>query len=187
MKHYENLKNQEKQTKGALFGQMNRSTLWEIITRIKIYAIGLVLVLTVTLSIFPGYITEDVQSMIFRDWYSTLLITGYNFGDLFGKLLSSVYLIENPKVAFGGCLSRLLFYPLFFRCLHGPSFFRTEITVILLTFVLGITNGYFTAVMMIFGPKMVAFEHAEVAGIVLVLFLFLGLAIGSVVSWVWVI
>ncbi|CBI32138.3 unnamed protein product, partial [Vitis vinifera] len=93
----------------------------------------------------------------------------------------------NAKIAISACIARLLFYPLFLVCLHGPEFFRTEIPVTVLTCLLGLTNGYLTSVLMILAPKAVQLQHAETAGIVIVLFLVVGLAIGSIVAWFWVI
>ncbi|GIL53109.1 hypothetical protein Vafri_8793 [Volvox africanus] len=42
---------------------------------------------TVTLSIFPGFLSEDVQSVQLGDWYPILLITAFNLADLLGKSL----------------------------------------------------------------------------------------------------
>ena len=191
MKYYEELKIEavkvEKEEKGLLTGPVWRATLWNIVGTVKWYGFGIVLIYIVTLSIFPGYITEDVHSLILKDWYPVLLITGYNVFDLVGKSLSAVYLLENAKVAIAACVMRLLFFPLFIGCLHGPQFFRTEIPVSILTCLLGLTNGYFTSVLMIMAPKSVQIQHAETAGIVIVLFLVVGLAIGSVIAWFWVI
>ena len=191
MKYYNELKvlavNEEKEEKGPLTGPVWRATLWDIVGRVKWYGLGIVLIYIVTLSIFPGYITEDVHSQLLKDWYSILLITGYNVFDLVGKCLTPVYLLKNSKVAIGGCVARLLFFPLFYGCLHGPEFFRTEIPVTFLTCLLGLTNGYLTSVLMILAPKVVPLQHSETAGIVIVLFLVVGLAIGSIVSWFWVI
>ncbi|EEF36986.1 equilibrative nucleotide transporter 1 [Ricinus communis] len=190
IKYYTDLKTQavnEEKEKGSLSGAQWRSTLWEIVRSVKWYGIGIVLIYIVTLAIFPGYITEDVHSEILKDWYSVLLITGYNVFDMVGKSLTAVYLLENAKVAIGGCFVRLLFFPLFLGCLHGPEFFRTEIPVTILTCLLGLTNGYLTSVLMILAPKVVPLQHAETAGIVIVLFLVLGLAGGSIVAWFWVI
>lgn len=191
MKYYAELKiqavNEEKELKGPLTGSALRSTLWSIVGSVKWYGVGIILIYIVTLAIFPGYITEDVHSELLKDWYSIILITGYNVFDLVGKVLTSVYLLDNSKVAIGGTIARLLFFPLFYGCLHGPAFFRTEIPVTILTCLLGLTNGYLTSVLMILAPKVVQLQHAETAGIVIVLFLVLGLAAGSVVSWLWVI
>ncbi|XP_052173925.1 equilibrative nucleotide transporter 1-like [Diospyros lotus] len=191
IKYYHDLKvqavNEEKEEKGVLTGKLWRSTLWDIVGRVKWLGFGVLIIYVVTLSIFPGYITEDVHSKTLKDWYSILLITGYNVFDLVGKSLTAVYLLENAKVAISACFARLLFFPLFLGCLHGPQFFRTEIPVTLLTCLLGLTNGYLTSVLMILTPKTVQLQHAEVAGVVMVLFLVVGLAVGSVVSWFWVI
>ncbi|XP_010250408.1 PREDICTED: equilibrative nucleotide transporter 1 [Nelumbo nucifera] len=191
IQYYKDIKTQaaleEENEEGFTSGSTWRSTLWDIIGRVKWFGFGIVLIYIVTLSIFPGYITEDVHSLILKDWYPILLISAYNVFDLIGKSLTAVYLLENSKVAIGACVARLLFYPLFLGCLHGPKFFRTEIPVTLLTCLLGLTNGYFTSVLMIVAPKTVQLQHAESAGFVIVLFLVVGLAIGSVVAWFWVI
>ncbi|KAK0573918.1 hypothetical protein LWI29_015542 [Acer saccharum] len=191
IKYHHDLKiqavNEEKEVKGSLTGVVWRSIVWDIFGRIKWYGFGVVLIYMVTLSIFPGYITEDVSSLVLKDWYGITLIAGYNLFDLVGKSLTAVYLLENEKVAIGGCVVRLLFFPLFLGCLHGPKFFRTEIPVTILTCLLGLTNGYLTSVLLILAPKVVHLQHAETAGIVIVLFLAIGLASGSVVSWFWVI
>lgn len=191
IKHYNEIKmqavNEETEEKGVFTGALWRSTLWEIIGRIKWYGLGVLIIYVVTLSIFPGYITEDVHSQTLKDWYPILLISCYNVFDLVGKSLTAIYLLESEKVAVGASFARLLFFPLFFGCLHGPQFFRTETPVTVLTCLLGLTNGYFTSVLMILAPKKVQLPHAETAGIVIVLFLVLGLAIGSVVAWFWVI
>ncbi|WCJ38410.1 equilibrative nucleotide transporter 1 [Euphorbia peplus] len=191
IKYYTDLKsqavNEETKEKGPLTGAQWRSTLLEIVGSVKWHGIGILVIYTVTLSIFPGYITEDVHSETLKDWYAIILIAGFNIFDLVGKSLTSVYLIENAKVAIGGSFARLIFFPLFLVCLHGPEFFRTEIPVTILTCLLGLTNGYFTSVLMISAPKVVPIQHAETAGIVIVLFLVVGLAIGSIVAWFWVI
>ncbi|KAJ7953634.1 Equilibrative nucleotide transporter like [Quillaja saponaria] len=190
MNYYNKLKVQavtEEEEKGPLSGSIWVSTLWDIVGRVKWYGFGIVLIYIVTLSIFPGYITEDVHSQILKDWYPIILITGYNVFDLVGKSLTAVYLLENANVAVGGCIARLLFFPLFLACLHGPKFFRTEIPVAILTCLLGFTNGYLTSVLMILAPKVVQLQHAETAGFVTVLFLVIGLASGSVAAWFWVI
>lgn len=178
---------EESEEKGSLSGAAWRSTLWHIVGRTKWFGFGIFLIYIVTLSIFPGYITEDVHSDVLKDWYPIILIAGYNVFDLIGKIIPSVYLLENANVAVAACVARLLFYPLFLGCLHGPEFFRTEVPVMVLTCLLGLTNGYFTAVLMILAPKSVPIQHSETAGIVIVVFLILGLAAGSVVSWFWVI
>lgn len=191
IKHYNDLKiqavNNEKEEKGVLAEAIWQSTLWDVVGTVKWYGIGTIVLYVVTLAIFPGYITEDVHSQVLKDWYPIILIAGYNVFDLIGKCLTSFYVIENSKVAIGASFARLLFFPVYLACLHGPMVLRTEIPVTIVTCLLGLTNGYLTSCLLMVGPKMVQLQHAEIAGIVLVLFLVVGLAIGSVVSWFWVI
>ncbi|KAG9447405.1 hypothetical protein H6P81_013533 [Aristolochia fimbriata] len=150
IQYYKDLKmqamNEEEKEKGSLTGSLWRSTLWDIVGRIKWFGFGIFLIYVVTLSIFPGYVSEDVHSQILKDWYPVLLITGYNVFDLIGKTLPAIYLIENANIAVAACVGRLLFYPLFLACLHGPKFVRSEIPVTVLTCLLGLTNGYFTGI-----------------------------------------
>ena len=187
VKHHQNLKNQEKQMKGSLFGSITKSTFWEIFNTIRIYAFGVASLFLISMSIFPGYVTEDVSSKILKDWYPITLITAYYVSDLIGKYLASIYVIKSSKITMGFCIGRVVFYPLFVGCLHGPKFLRTEATVTILTCFLGFTNGYLTAVAMISAPKQVSFEHAEVAAILMCMSLVSGFAIGSVLAWFWVI
>ncbi|KAM0947172.1 putative equilibrative nucleoside transporter, MFS transporter superfamily [Dioscorea sansibarensis] len=191
VQYYKNLKIQalkeERSGQGPEITSAWSLSLRHIIQRIRWLALANALIYVVTLSIFPGYITEDVHSKALKDWYPIMLIAAYNVFDLVGKCLTAVYMLENAKVAVVSCVLRLLFYPLFLGCLHGPKFFRTEIPVTVLTCVLGLTNGYLTSVLMIIAPKLVAIQHSETAGILMVIFLAIGLAVGSVVSWFWVI
>ncbi|EAZ05971.1 hypothetical protein OsI_28212 [Oryza sativa Indica Group] len=168
-------------------GSAWRSTLWSIVGRVKWHGIGIALIYAITLSIFPGYITEDVHSEALKDWYPIMLISAYSVFDLVGKSLPAFYFLENANIAVAGSFARLLFYPLFYGCLHGPSFFRTEIPVTILTCLLGLTNGYLTCILMTLAPKAVPIQHSETAGIVIVLFLVAGLVVGSFVAWFWVI
>lgn len=190
IKYYNDLKslaaNEEKELKGELTGKLWRATIWEIVGSVKWYGFGISIIYVVTLSIFPGSVTEDVHSDALKDWYPIILIASYNIFDLVGKILTPLYLMENAKAAIGASFGRLFFLPLFYGCLHGPDIFRTEIPVTLLTCLLGLTNGYFTCVLMILAPKAVPLQHSETAGIVVVLYLIIGLAIGSVLSWFWV-
>ncbi|XP_078441028.1 equilibrative nucleotide transporter 1 [Wolffia australiana] len=171
----------------SLTGSVWRSTLWNIVTRVKWFGFGIFLIYAVTLSIFPGYLTQDVHSEALKDWYSIILIATYNVFDLVGKCLPAVYMVQSEAGAIMGAVARLLFFPLFLACMHGPEMLRTEIPVTVLTSLLGLTNGYLTSVLMILAPKSVPIQHSETAGIAIVLFLVLGLACGSVISWFWVI
>ncbi|EPS72984.1 hypothetical protein M569_01770, partial [Genlisea aurea] len=161
------------------------SSLWEVVGSVKWYGLSIMIIYVVTYSIFPGSITEDVQSSSLKDWYPIILVTANNVFDLVGKSLTSIYIVEKPATAMVGAFARTLFLPAFYFCLNGPEVFRTEVPVTVLTCLLGLSNGYFSSVLLIKGPKSVGRKDAETVGFLLVLFLIFGLALGSVVSWVW--
>lgn len=148
---------------------------------------GVFMIYVVTLSIFPGFLAENLKSKLLRDWYPILLITVYNISDLVGKSLTAIYVLKSIGKATFACVARLLFYPLFAACLHGPKWLKTEAPVVVLTFMLGVTNGYLTSVIMILTPKSVPVLEAETAAIVMTVFLGMGLVGGSVLSWFWII
>ena len=126
-------------------------------------------------------------SQLLQSWYPILLITVYNISDFVGKSLAALYLWQSVKSATWACIIRLLFYPLFSACLRRPHWLRTEVPVVALTFMLGLTNGYLTSVLMIMAPKTVHASEAELAAVFMVVFLGIGLVCGSVLGWVWLI
>lgn len=165
----------------------SRPKFWSVAGKIRWPAFGVFIIYLVTLSIFPGFIADDLESRLLQDWYPILLITMYNVADLVGKSLTALYLLNSIRMATWACIGRLLFYPLFTACLHGPKWLKTEVPLVILTFMLGLTNGYLTSVVMILAPKSVPVSEAEVSAIVMVVFLGIGLVAGSVLGWFWII
>lgn len=165
----------------------SRTNFIDVTRKIPWPAFGIFTIYTVTLSIFPGFIAENLQSKTLKDWYPILLITMYNLSDLIGKSLTAIWVLDSTSKATWACVARTLFYPLFTLCLHGPTWLKTEVPVAFLTIVLGLTNGYLTSVIMILTPKSVPASEAEVSAIIMALFLGLGLVSGSVLGWIWII
>ncbi|KAD4889237.1 hypothetical protein E3N88_21310 [Mikania micrantha] len=157
----------------------------DILKKLRWLAMSMVTIYIVTLSIFPGYLSENVKSVYFGDWYPVFLITTFNVGDFSGKCLTAIYVVKRTRWVIWGCIMRVLFYPLFMGCVFGPKWFRNEVPVALLTLLLGVSNGYLTSVLMIVAPKSVAVEESNVAGIVMSLFLAVGLVVGSGLGWLW--
>lgn len=160
---------------------------WVVARAVRWPAFGVFMIYTVTLSIFPGFLAENIRSGTLKDWYPILLITLYNVSDFLGKSATGVYVVKSIGKATWGCVGRILLYPFFSLCLHGPRWLKTETPIIFLTVTLGITNGYLTSVLMILSPKTVPVSESETAAIVMAVFLGLGLVSGSVLGWVWII
>ncbi|XP_049415055.1 equilibrative nucleotide transporter 8 [Solanum stenotomum] len=165
----------------------SRHKLLDVARTIKCPAFGIFAIYTVTLSIFPGFLAENLESSVFKDWYPILLITIYNVADFVGKSFTALYVVKSTSKATWGCVARLLFYPLFTACLHGPKWLKCEVSIVFLTTMLGLTNGYLTSVIMILAPKSVPSSEAEIAAIVLAVSLGMGLVAGSVLGWFWII
>ncbi|CAN7138654.1 unnamed protein product [Brassica rapa subsp. narinosa] len=68
-----------------------------------------------------------------------------------------------------------------------PHWLRTEVPVVVLTFMQGLTSGYLTSVLRIMAPKTVHASEAELAAVFMVVFLGIGLVCGPVLGWVWLI
>ncbi|KAI7728575.1 hypothetical protein M8C21_001093, partial [Ambrosia artemisiifolia] len=126
-----------------------------------------------------GFLAENIKSKLLKDWYPIMLIAIYNIADFGGKSFTAFYVLNSIAKATWGCLGRLLLYPLFTACLHGPKWLKNEVFVVFLTVMLGFTNGYLTSVIMILAPKSVPPLEEERAAIVMALFLGLGLVSGS--------
>ncbi|XP_076932682.1 equilibrative nucleotide transporter 8-like [Bidens hawaiensis] len=161
--------------------------LWYVARTIQWPALGIFITYTITLSIFPGYLAENIMSKVLKDWYPIMLIATYNMADFFGKSFTVIYMSKSITKATWCCVARLVFYPIFTACLHGPKWFRSEEFVVFLTFMLGFTNGYVTSVIMILAPKLVTPSEAETAAIVMALCLGIGLVSGSILGWFWII
>ncbi|KAL9223980.1 hypothetical protein vseg_000058 [Gypsophila vaccaria] len=153
-------------------------------------ALGILSIYIVTLSIFPGFISDDKhESRVLRDWYPILLIVVYDISDLVGKSSTALFIPSSNDIGkvTWACLGRVLFYPAYSACLHGPKWLETEIPMIILTFLLGISNGYLTSALMMLAPKSVTVMEAETVAIVMAVSLGLGLVGGSVLGWLWII
>ncbi|KAK1416783.1 hypothetical protein QVD17_25899 [Tagetes erecta] len=161
------------------------SNFWDVVKKIRWLVTAIFVTYVVSLSIFPGYLSENVKSDKFKDWYPIMLITTYNVGDFVGKWLTAIYVPRGSKGSVWWCMGRVVFYPLFMGCVNGPTWMHSEGPVIGLTLMLGVSNGYLTSVLMILAPKSVPIDEAEVVGIAMETFLVIGLVVGSALGWLW--
>ncbi|XP_071703851.1 equilibrative nucleotide transporter 8-like [Rutidosis leptorrhynchoides] len=162
-----------------------QSSFWVVVKKIRWQVLAVFILYIVSLSIFPGYLSENVESSKFKDWYPIILLTMYDVGDFLGKCLTAIYVPVRSKGAIWCCMVRLVFYPLFIGCIYGPKWMHSEFLVIVLTLILGTSNGYLTSVLMILAPKLVPIDESEVVGIAMETFLVVGLAVGSALGWLW--
>ena len=170
------------------------SGVWSILRDTWPHAYSVAVIYAVTLSIFPGFLAEDVSSDALGDWYPVVLITVFNLSDVVGKMspgwfprLASSDLL-NPKLLVALSTARILFVPAFLLVTrrHGPRvLYGNEAPCVMLTLALGLTNGLYSSAAMMSGPKAVAPHQSETCGTVMVFFLLLGLAVGALCGWLW--
>ncbi|KAL5130700.1 Equilibrative nucleotide transporter 3 [Glycine soja] len=132
------------------------------------YALDLFLIYALTLSIFPGFLSEDTGSHSLGTWYALVLIAMYN---------------ESRKKLTTAIVSRLLFVPAF----YFTAKYGTQGWMIMLTSFLGLSNGYFTVCVLTSAPKGYKGPEQNALGNLLVLFLLGGIFAGVTLDWFWLI
>ncbi|CAL0322673.1 unnamed protein product [Lupinus luteus] len=149
------------------------------------YALDLFLIYVLTLSIFPGFLSEDTGSHSLGTWYALVLIAMYNVGDLIGRYI--------PLLKFLKLESRkLITIAIVFRFLLIPAFYFTakygdQGWMILLTSLLGLSNGYLTVCVLTSAPKGYKGPEQNALGNLLVLFILGGIFAGVTLDWLWLI
>lgn len=165
-----------------------------VLRKIWLTALCLVLVFTVTLSVFPA-ITAMVTSSTGPGKWSQFFnpiccFLLFNVMDWLGRSLTSYFLWpdeDSRLLPLLVCL-RFLFVPLFMLC-HVPERARLPILfpqdAYFITFMLlfAVSNGYLVSLTMCLAPRKVLPHEREVAGALMTFFLALGLSCGASLSF----
>ncbi|XP_057455432.1 equilibrative nucleotide transporter 3-like isoform X2 [Lotus japonicus] len=149
------------------------------------YALDIFLIYVLTLSIFPGFLSEDTGSHSLGSWYALVLIAMYNVWDLIGRYipLLKCLKLENRKMITVAILCRFLLVPAFyFTAKYGDQGW-----MIMLTSFLGLSNGHLTVCVLTSAPKGYKGPEQNALGNLLVLFLFGGIFAGLTLDWLWLI
>ncbi|EXB62324.1 Equilibrative nucleoside transporter 4 [Morus notabilis] len=149
------------------------------------YAVDMFLIYALTLSIFPGFLSEDTGSHSLGTWYALVLIAMYNVWDLIGRYIPLLKFLklESRKGLVIAILSRFLLVPAFyFTAKYGDQGW-----MIMLTSFLGLSNGYLTVCVLTSAPKGYKGPEQNALGNLLVLFLLGGIFAGVTLDWLWLI
>ncbi|XP_004507231.1 equilibrative nucleotide transporter 3-like [Cicer arietinum] len=149
------------------------------------YALDLFMIFALTLSIFPGFLSEDTGSHSLGTWYALVLIAMYNVWDLIGRYIPLIKILklESRKLITIAVISRLLLIPAF----YFTAKYGTQGWMILLTSFLGLSNGYLTVCVLTEAPKGYKGPEQNALGNLLVLFLLGGIFAGVTLDWLWLI
>ncbi|KAF8414008.1 hypothetical protein HHK36_002006 [Tetracentron sinense] len=165
--------------------QLERLSNKELLLQNIDYALDMFLIYVLTLSIFPGFLSEDTGSHSLGSWYPLVLIAMYNVWDLVGRYipLMEILKLESRKGLVIVILSRFLLIPAFyFTAKYGDQGW-----MITLTSFLGLTNGYLTVCVLTSAPKGYKGPEQNALGNLLVFCLLGGIFAGVTLDWLWLI
>ena len=129
------------------------------------------------------------------DWFPVALIAAFNLADVLGKCVPGVFPAAatafSPRTMAGMAAARVLFVPAFTAVARGSSDGSSGGGVVApgvaLTLALGVTNGWYSASVMMTAPKAVSAAECEACGTIMVFFLLSGLTIGAFCGWLWLV
>lgn len=165
--------------------QFERKGMKQLLSENKDYAFDLFMIYILTLSIFPGFLSEDTGKHSLGTWYALVLISMYNVWDLVGRYvpLIKVLNMESRKWIFGSVIARCLLIPAF----YFTAKYGSQGWMIMLTSFLGLSNGYLTVCVLTAAPKGYKGPEQNALGNLLVLFILGGIFAGVTADWLWLI
>ncbi|KAM3697313.1 hypothetical protein ACJW31_06G102800 [Castanea mollissima] len=149
------------------------------------YALDIFLISLLTLSIFPGFLSEDTGKHSLGSWYALVLIAMHNVWNLIGRYIPLLKFLklESRKGLMIATLSRFVFIPAFyFTAKYGDQGW-----MIMLSSFLGLTFGYLSVCVLTTAPKGYKGPEQNALGNLLALFLVGGTFAGVTLDWLWLI
>ncbi|KAI0234365.1 Equilibrative nucleoside transporter 4 [Lamellibrachia satsuma] len=148
------------------------------------YMLSIAITYFVTLCLFPG-IESEVISCRLRSWMPVVLIAIFNLFDFAGKILASLrYDWPRDRLVLLS-LSRVLLVPLMMMSVmpRTKPVLHDDTWPIVMSLLLGVSNGYFGSVPMILAPGNVPDAQKELTGNIMTLSYSVGLTSGSAVAY----
>nr|XP_011460310.1 PREDICTED: equilibrative nucleotide transporter 3-like isoform X1 [Fragaria vesca subsp. vesca] len=149
------------------------------------YSLDLFLIFVLTSAIFPGFLFEDTGEHQLGSWYPLVLVAIFNVLDWISRYIPVVQFlkIESRKGLMIATLARFLFVPAFYL----TAKYGDQGWMIMLTSVLGLTNGYLSVCVMTVAPRGYMGPEQNALGNILVLCLLSGIFVGGCLNWLWLI
>lgn len=180
-------------TKGELVGEVEDDAglttaellqdvkLWPVIKKIWPMMVTCLLTFGTTYLIYPGVILAVDSSSA---WYTTLIMTVYNFADLIGRIGSMWKRLWPPrKSIFVASVARIVLVPLIVLC--GLHKIPTQVPAYIFTAMLGLSNGFIGTLSMVYSPdtpSLTTDGERAMAGQVTGACLLIGCAVGSLLQ-----
>ena len=179
----DNEKQEEVSHAGTHFSQ---DELWRVFSQIKIPALSVWFMFTVTIGLFPSITVliesekkcENINDRFYNDLWTPFFFLLFNLFDFLGRYSANIWMVA---------VSRVIFFPLFLLCrVSGsrlPTIFKSDFFPIFFMIIFSLSNGYFSSVCMMLGPTLTDAKDAMLAGNIMVFCLTVGLFSGAAVSF----
>uniref|UniRef100_A0A674JXT4 Solute carrier family 29 member 2 n=1 Tax=Terrapene triunguis TaxID=2587831 RepID=A0A674JXT4_9SAUR len=162
--------------------------------QIWLLALCIVMVFTITLSVFPAItatVTSTSESKQWSEFFTPVCcFLLFNMMDWLGRSVTSYCLWPEKRLWLLPLLVglRFLFVPLLMLCQAEPRtrlpvLFHHDAWFILFMLPFSLSNGYFVSLTMCLAPKQVLPQESELAGAIMTFFLALGLSCGAGLSF----
>ncbi|XP_047472224.1 equilibrative nucleoside transporter 4-like [Penaeus chinensis] len=157
---------------------------WQVGRNVWQYMVSIALAYFVTLCLYPGIETE-VLSCRLQSWMPVVMMAVFNLFDFIGKVLSSLPYDWTRRQLVGGSLVRILLVPIMMMCAAPriSPIIPGEATPLMVSAMLGISNGVLGSVPMILAPTKVQDDHRELTGNIMTLSYYVGLTLGASVAY----
>jgi equilibrative nucleoside transporter 1/2/3 len=135
----------------------------------------------VTLTVFPGLsatIETHYPQTFMKDWLSILMVVVCNIFDFIGRSLPRFLVVFNTRTIGVPVLIRSIFLPLFILCIY-PRVITHDVFPLLFMALFSISGGYLGSLSMMLAPSLVRPHEKESSGMLMNMFLLLGILIGS--------
>lgn len=194
-KHYTNCQKPEKGSSDAPKSEMTFNDQVKIFKEIWPLGVSVWGVFAVTLGAFPALCVKIISTSEDETWSGTyfqpvVTFLLFNIGDYIGRQVAGFLMWprRGSWLLYVMVAIRLVFIPLFLLCNHNPLsaipiVFAHDSWYILFMLLFSLSNGYCSSLCMMYGPKVVSEDKAEVASSMMAAMLGLGLLTGGLSSF----
>ncbi|XP_076029557.1 equilibrative nucleoside transporter 3 isoform X2 [Oratosquilla oratoria] len=157
---------------------------WEVSKKVWHYMVSIALAYFITLCLYPGIVSEVVSCHL-RSWMPVIMMALFNLFDFIGKIAASIPYDWTRRQLLGFTCARVILVPLMMFCAapRTSPIFPGELPPLILSSLLGLTNGVLGSVPMILAPTKVPDELRELTGNIMTLSYYVGLTIGGLVAY----
>lgn len=156
---------------------------WRVANAIYPYMVCIALAYCVTLSVYPGIVSQIISCNL-EDWMPVLLMFTFNTSDVIGKLVASFPYTWSRRQLILLSTMRIALVPLLLLCCapRAHPVIAGETPAFIFSAALGITNGLAGSLPMMLAPAKVPATLKEVTGNMMTLSYNVGLTAGSLIG-----